>query len=112
MEISVDWTGNYPSLCLGEWEIIIDGIKLTGIEDNHFDTYRSYQEWSFDGDWEEHWEDYKDGLAFDEWFEKPPNGLKASLRRHGIYLTLSQWVVLYRKIKECDWRSSSCGGCR
>lgn len=115
MNISVDWTGSYPSLCFGEWKIFIDGIQLTGIEKEDFQTDGSYATWGFTGDWDVDWDSYEDGLNEYEWTEKllseDINGLKASLIRHGFELSESLISKLYWAIADHDWRSSSCGGC-
>ena len=81
--ITVSWTGRYPSLCYGEWIIIIDGITLTGSGDGPFNTRGFYSQWHFDENWLEVFEDYEEGESFsDSWLET--NNLKDSLNRHGI----------------------------
>lgn len=108
--ITVHWTGRYPTLCYGEWKIIIDGICLTGIEDSPFKTIGDYQSWHFEEDYSEVFEDYEDGESFSiGWLET--NGLQDSLNRHGIILTEEEQIDLYDKIQSEDWRHNSCGGC-
>ena len=29
--VAVEWTGNYPNLCKGEWHLIIDGVDYSHI---------------------------------------------------------------------------------
>ena len=111
MNITVKWTGEYPSLCCGKWIIFIDGIALTKIEQNqNFGTYIFYT--SFD---EEDDEEYSDGLDEKEWIEELKtndiNGLYASLKRHGIPISDELLSELYYKINKVDWRSATCGGC-
>lgn len=110
-EVSALWTGSYPSLCFGEWVIVIDGIQLTGLGDSPFGIYGSYSSWSFGEDWDENWESYKSGLQLDEWIKCPPNGLLESLARHGIEASTTLMEQLYDEIGAQDWRHGSCGGC-
>ena len=67
--IKVNWSGYYPNLCFGVWEIKIDDKLLPIPEDKintDMNTFGSYQSWHFE-DWIEVFEDYEDGLFFDEW---------------------------------------------
>lgn len=109
--VSVNWTGSYPCLCSGQWEIVVDGIPLTGIESNPFHTYGNYASWHFGEDWDEQWEYHNSGLDFDEWFKETPNGLRESLQRHGFTITEELMKNLYDCINEVDWQHGSCGGC-
>ena len=110
MQINVEWTGGYPTLCFGEWVIVIDGMKLTGIESGDFNTFGVYQSWHFE-DWSEVFEDDEDGIEFEDWKEQPPNGLVDSLKMHGFEVSEELLYLLYEKIQEADWRHNSCGGC-
>lgn len=109
-DIKVKWTGSYPSLCGGSWEIIVDGHKLTNLIDEHFDTYGTYSTWYFEN-WSEVWEEYTDGLEFEQWKENPPNNLVFSLKLAGFKITDELLKELYVKIQSEDWRHNSCGGC-
>lgn len=96
-------------MCYGQWEIIIDGILLTGIENLPFDTTGTYSSWHFEN-WLEVFEDFEDGVDFSEdWLST--NGLSNSLIRHRISLTTDEKIELFSKIQEQDWRHGSCGGC-
>ena len=110
MQISVEWTGSYPTLCFGRWNIVIDGIKLTGLGNDDFSTYGTYQSWHFE-DWSEVFEDNEEGLHFDVWKINPKNKLLESLERHGFEVSDELLFLLYGEIQACDWRSNSCGGC-
>ncbi|QPB12455.1 hypothetical protein [Providencia phage PSTCR6] len=115
MNISVHWTGSYPTFCFGEWKIFIDGIQLTGIENADFKTAGRYDCWAFTDNWDEEWDQYEDGLDEYEWTKKllteDINGLKASLIRHGFELSEALISDLYQAISNEDWRHGSCGGC-
>lgn len=115
MKIEVNWSGGYPTLCYGKWTIVIDGIKLTGLEQEHFSTYGVYDTWHFE-DWNDVWETYTDGYRFNSWYKNllahDTNGLKSSLVRHGFDINNEDFIEdLYEAIQEKDWRHSSCGGC-
>lgn len=109
--VQAEWTGEYPALCFGEWNIVVNGIFLTGIDSESFDTEGIYSSWYFE-DWSEVFEDYEDGLPFDEWVKSDINGLHASLTRHGFDLDdMYLMQLLYDAISAKDWRRNSCGGC-
>lgn len=109
--ITAEWTGSYPCLCHGEWIIHVDGIKLTGIQNDSFNTLGNYDEWYFGDNWSEEWDSYRDGVCFEEWVADVPNGLRESLVRHCIEPTSELLHALYVAISDVDWRSGSCGGC-
>ena len=111
MNIEVNWSGEYACLCSGEWTIIIDGVKLTGLGSDTFDTKGEYESWHFDEDYQEYWETYSSGIPFSEWKKDPPNNLLGSLEHHGIEPTKELLHHLYEAIQEHDWRHGSCGGC-
>jgi hypothetical protein len=115
MKFDVTWTGGYPTLCFGKWKIIIDGIELTGIETENFNTFGTYDTWHFEN-WDAVWETYQDGLHFDSWYtsliSEDINGLKSSLIRHGFDIKNEDFIHdLYDEIASKDWRHNSCGGC-
>lgn len=120
-DINVKWTGKWPSLCCGKWIITIDGISLTCLDNDNFQTYNYYcngmlEIQAMENDDEMVDANYYDGLFFEEWLEKLKtydiNGLYASLKTHGFNVEDVDFLEeLYNKINSSDWRSSSCGGC-
>ena len=99
------WTGCFPCLCQGEWKLFIDGQDVSFLipwdrRTGPMYTAGTYQEWHFE-DWQEVFEDYEDGLEFEEW------------------LTDNAWVRdipapsldIYLAFQSEDWRHNSCGGC-
>lgn len=103
---TVEWTGSYPSLCSGCWEITYKGEPVDLPEDvynSEMNTYGSYQTWHFEN-WLEVFEDYEDGLNFDDW-------IKANSWVDSITTDPAERLELYLKIQEKDWRHNSCGGC-
>lgn len=110
-DVQAEWTGGYPTLCFGEWNIVVNGIRLTGIASENFNTEGTYSSWHFE-DWSEVFEDYEDGLPFDEWVKSDINGLHDSLDLHGFNSDdMGLMALLYEAISAEDWRSNSCGGC-
>lgn len=124
-EISVFWTGSYPNLCSGEWQIKINGIHIQDTENldkagnveygsflrEDFGTFRTYDTWHFE-DWDDVWETYEEGLGFDEWllsdkFKK----LNELFISNNFFLSRENLELLYNKINSYDWRNNSCGGC-
>ena len=108
--IDVEWTGSYPNLCRGRWNIEINGKKLSGLGTDHMNTYGNFGAWHFE-DWSEVWEYYNDGLSFEEWKCNLPNNLEISIKLAGFKITDELLETLYRAISTADWRSLSCGGC-
>ena len=99
------WTGSYPCLCSGRWELTIDGVNFTDVippelRTKPMNTFGEYQSWHFEN-WIEVFESYVDGLPFECWIKE------------------NEWVnnlpcnpfEVYLAFNENDWRHGSCGGC-
>lgn len=104
--VTVKWTGDYPTLCRGKWILIIDGIDYSHmipekLLHNHMNTYGIYQEWYFDENMSEQFQDYQDGLLFEDWLFKNPWVRDLPAPSLDIYLAF----------QNKDWRHNSCGGC-
>ena len=104
--VVVEWTGEYPCLCSGEWRLTIGGVDWSNAipadkRFSHMSTAGTYQEWWFDDDMCEQFGDYEDGLEFDDWVLENPwiHNLPASP------------FDLYLAFQSCDWRPGECGGC-
>ena len=100
------WTGQYPCLCHGEWILKVDGVDVSHLipEDRrtgHMNTRGTYQEWRFGDDWEEIWEDYEDGLEYNEWIAENEWVRELPADPYDVYVAFSAE----------DWRHGSCGGC-
>lgn len=67
---------------------------------SHMNTAGTYQRWHF-VDWFEVFEDYEDGLEYEEWLAENPwaNDLPAPS------------LDIYMAFQAEDWRYGSCGGC-
>lgn len=105
-KFTVEWTGSYPNLCSGEWKITYEGkpVKLSKeLAKDCMNTAGTYSSWHFE-DWSEVFEDYSDGLEFDEWIAANP-------WVSAITKDKPEQMELYWKIQEKDWRHGSCGGC-
>ena len=101
------WSGAYPCLCCGAWELFIDD-KLCEVEipfqGEPADTYGEYSEWHFDDNWCEQFDFYQDGLSMDAWCEEYKDYLSK-------IAPVSDWGLVYCAFQEDDWRHGSCGGC-
>lgn len=122
MEFKAEWTGSYPSLCVGEWklyrkyeEILEDGTKDIGydnisnlipedIKHESMDTLGVYNSWYFDSDYIKQFEDYTDGLDFKEWCKDNESWIH-------LICDPKDYKALYEAFNEHDWRYESCGGC-
>ena len=122
MEFKAEWTGGYPSLCVGEWklyrkyeEILEGGTKDIGYDDisnlipedlrhEPMDTLGAYSSWHFDSDYIEQFEDYTDGLDFEEWCKENKSWIHLICKSE-------YYKDLYEAFQQEDWRYESCGGC-
>lgn len=122
MEFKAEWTGSYPSLCVGEWklyrkyeEILEDGTKDIGydnisnlipedIKHESMDTLGVYNSWYFNSDYIKQFEDYTDGLDFKEWCKDNESWIH-------LICDPKDYKALYEAFNEHDWRYESCGGC-
>lgn len=48
--VDVEYTGSFPNYCCGKWNIVVNGIPLTGISGGHFNTKGYYTAYSFTED--------------------------------------------------------------
>ena len=111
----VEWTGHYPNACVGTWHMRRNGVliddDLIGFNDGYDTTdartYGTYKRWYFGGKsgWQELFEDYEDGLNFDEWSNENADWLKL------IEPDKTFWPEIFEAFQSADWRSGECGGC-
>ena len=105
MIVRAEWTGQYPCLCSGEWKLFIGDQDYSHMipEDkrySHMNTAGVYSEWHFE-DWTEVFEDYEDGLEFEEWLVENPWVRDLPAPDLDIFVAFS-----------CeDFRPGQCGGC-
>ena len=105
MIVRAEWTGQYPSLCSGEWKLFIGDQDYSHMipEDkrrSHMSTAGVYSAWHFE-DWREVFEDYEDGLEFEEWLVENPWVRDLPASALDIFIAFS-----------CeDFRPGQCGGC-
>lgn len=99
------WTGSYPTLCDGVWVLRIDGEDYSDaipeeLRHTHMNTFGTYASWHFE-DWQEVFEDYDDGLDYEDWVAQNPWVLNLPTDAFSIFLAFQAE----------DWRHGSCGGC-
>lgn len=83
MKFKAKWTGEYPSLCIGEWKL-----------------YRKYEDYLDDG---------TKVIDYDNISNLIPENFKYEpMYTLGIY---SSWYFDQDYIEQHDWRYDSCGGC-
>ncbi len=108
-EIEVRWTGEYPILCSGEWNIRIRN-HLINLGKGHMGTEGVYRRWVII-ECSEEWETYTDGLDFEEWVVSTTGKRVLDTIRGVTEISDKEVEEIYWLIQEKDWRSSSCGGC-
>ena len=105
MIVRAEWTGQYPCLCSGEWKLFIGDQDYSHMvpEDkrrSHMNTAGVYSDWHFEN-WTQVFEDYEDGLEFEEWLVENPWVLDLPASNLDIFVAFS-----------CeDFRPGQCGGC-
>lgn len=112
--ITVEWTGEFPCLCHGEWIIKYNDINLTvpqDVQGRPMNTFGEYSRWEFNEDFEEEWDIYTDGLDKQSWININIIWISNMFNEHNIKVTDELLSELYNKIQENDWRHESCGGC-
>lgn len=98
-EIKVKWTGQFPNLCSGNWELKIDGEDYSdGIpfKNKSANTYGRYEEWHFE-EYEEIWNTYTAGLKEKEWIDEYRDWLKT------LPITSTEYSKLYAAFSVEDW---------
>ena len=108
--VIVNWSGEYPCLCSGEWSLIIDGVNFShlipeNLRNEEMRTLNTYSHWKFNDDFLEEWEYYPDGLPCYEWIEANKYWLDQITEDTEIL------IAIYEAINEKDWRHGQCGGC-
>lgn len=103
--VVAEWTGSYPCLCSGEWRLTIGGVDWSNAipidkRYSHMNTAGIYQSWHFE-DWAEVFDDYEDGLEFDEWIAENPWAAELPAAPQDIFYA----------IQAQDFRPGECGGC-
>lgn len=115
-DVSASWSGSYPTLCYGEWEIIINGIELQNLENENFETFGEYGQWRMTIDWEDEFYTVEEGNTKHEWIDmvrkENTNNLITSLTDAGFDPNDDKILsALYEAINCVDWIHFSCGGC-
>lgn len=107
--INAYWTGKYPNLCSGTWELYKDGKDISNmipeeLRHSEMNTFGTYNDWYFE-DWDVIWNKYTDGLDCSDWIKENDYWLsKITADKH-------EKKAIFDAIQEEDWRYSSCGGC-
>lgn len=103
-EVRVNWSGQYPNKCSGEWTLFIDGVDYSSKIPNRYEpmnTLGSFSRYGYSKNFSEQRETYQDGLSEDEWVKENKWVRDLPANSHDIYTAF----------KEKDWRYCSCGGC-
>ena len=104
------WTGEYPTLCFGEWRLYKNGVDISqkipeDLRCESMGTYGEYSSWSFDDNYLELFDTYTDGLDVADWIAENDCWVDS------ICESDKEKEQLYYAFQVSDWRSGSCGGC-
>lgn len=99
------WSGSYPNLCRDYWTLIINGIDYSKaipyeLRHSHMNTAGTYSRWHFE-DWREVFDNYEDGLEFNEWIAE----------NEWVRALPADPLDVYLAFNAQDWRPGECGGC-
>lgn len=105
MMVTANWSGRYPNLCRGSWDLVVDGINYTWaipeeLREKPMNTRGTYERWHF-VNWQEEWDSYADGLDYADWCAANP----------WIRSIPAPATLIYSAFQRSDWRYDSCGGC-
>lgn len=107
--IEVNWSGQYPNKCRGEWTLKIDGEDVSDkipkkLRNQPMGTYGTYKKCVYSGNKvSSKW--YSDGLEVEEWIEQNNYWLKNIVNNYALKMNI------YAKFQEKDFRQGQCGGC-
>lgn len=110
VNVKATWTGSYPCLCSGNWELVVDNVDVSNLIPKELryspmDTYGEYAMLYFEENWEEVWEYYEDGKGKEDWIEANKYWLDT------INTDKDVQSAIFEAIQDEDWRHGSCGGC-
>lgn len=101
------WTGGYPNLCSGEWELYVNEARLTidfpWGESMPANTWGRYCTWLPIPEFFENFETEYEGLGCHDWIEEYQDWLEQHFPRE-------DWGAVFRAFQDEDWRRC-CGGC-
>ena len=108
--ITVEWTGEWPNLCRGNWRIFKNNKNVSEyipeeLKIQPMETRKTYSFWSFDDNYSVEWEDQIQGLSEKEWIKKNNFWIKNFCENE------NEKKELFQAIQEKDWRQGTCGGC-
>jgi len=108
--IKIEWTGSWPSLCLGEWVIEIDGVNCSDkipedLRTSDMGTEGRYDSWCFRNGYDVKWRSRWEGLDSEDWIDANKYWLKE------LPIDKSEYPQVFELINKQDFRSGSCGGC-
>lgn len=103
--VVANWSGSYPNKCIGEWKLYVNGEDYSHLipEDKkrtHMNTAGTYTQWHFEN-WREVFDDYEDGLEFNDWIMENP----------WVQLIPTDPFDIFLAFQNEDWRHGQCGGC-
>ncbi len=107
--VKAKWTGSYPTKCMGEWKLYLDGKDISNKipkskRECSMNTFGTYEQWHF-VNWLEEFESYEDGLHCDEWIKENEKWLSKITDNKELQ------EEIYKAFQAEDWRLGECGGC-
>lgn len=109
-DIKVKWTGRYPTLCQGEWELEINGKNMSYLipsskRNKPMYTRGHHKLIKLNKNGKPEQSVYLDGLPEEDWIKENQSWLSTITDNQQVYKKL---YILFR---QQDWRKHQCGGC-
>lgn len=104
------WSGEFPNLCNGKWELYIDGLDVSNyiptiLRDKPMNTLKEYSQWHFNKYYIAVFDSYIDGMDCEDWI------IANNYWLDKITKNINTQKEIFHAINKCDWRYGSCGGC-
>lgn len=109
-KVVAKWTGEYPTLCFGEWQLYINDKDCSNkipedIRKKEMNTEKDYNVYYLDEDYDDHWTEIFRGLSCEEWIKENDYWLNTITKDKDVKREI------FKAINKEDWVHNSCGGC-
>ena len=108
-KIEVNWTGQFPNFCSGEWILKINDKDYSNLipfrKNSPANTFGEFKQWKFNSNGDISWTANENGDNEEEWIQSNQDWLVQ------LPINKTYYKELYFCFMAKDWRYNSCGGC-